>query len=101
MEGQNVQENTENPDQIVFIMDELFTTQEKGQVKALYRELRTAFPEPFEERNYYLLKQSIVKSITSGNFSRDLFGFNPIVTSLQTALFVTHEIGSNKEAVWA
>ena len=82
-------------------MDELFTTQEKGQVKALYRELRTAFPEPFEGSNYYLLKQSIVKSITSGNFSRDLFGFNPIVTSLQTALFVTHEIGSNKEAVWA
>ena len=38
-------------------MDELFTTQEKGQVKALYRELRTAFPEPFEGSNYYLLKQ--------------------------------------------
>lgn len=82
-------------------MEEVFRLDEKSRFLSLYRQLRGKFAEPFEGKRYREVKQMVSGFIQSGQFHRDMFGFNPLIYSLQTALFVTEEIGANVEAVWA
>ena len=77
----------------------LFTKAEIKQLISLYRDLHTKCSEPFDGAKYLRLKTNIAHAIEEGYFQRDHFGINPVVRSLQTALFVVDEIGVNKEIV--
>ena len=85
----------------MFVMENVFKLEENAQFLSLYKQLRRKFPDPFEGKRYKELKNTIYGYIQDGRFQRDMFGFNPLVYSLQTALFVTEEIGMNVEAVWS
>ena len=45
------------------------------------------------------MKSAIMQASADGRLHRDIFGFNPLVNALQTAILVCEEIGQNKDAV--
>ncbi|MBR6320547.1 MAG: bifunctional (p)ppGpp synthetase/guanosine-3',5'-bis(diphosphate) 3'-pyrophosphohydrolase [Prevotella sp.] len=78
-----------------------FTTKERELTLSLYAELKEkvgAMMAPGDEER---LRQHLLKSLEQNQVHRDLFGLNPIVTSLQTALLVVDEIGLRRDAVMA
>lgn len=81
--------------------DSIFSPSEIKQITELYKALHDICPSPFKGKKYRMLKNSIIQAINDGRFHRDLFGINPVIRSLETALLVTEEIGLNAEAVQA
>ena len=45
------------------------------------------------------LKEQLVKAIASGKLNRDIFGLNPILKSIQTAIIVADEIGMKRASI--
>ena len=80
---------------------EILSPREQEEMMALFRAIRSKFDAPFQGKNYRKIKAAIITGIAAHGWKRDIFGFNPIVRSLQTALLVTDEIGLNTEAVQA
>ena len=68
---------------------------------ALYAELKNRIASSLEEGDGQKLRHLLWQSIEHGEVSRDVFGLNPIVCSLQTALLVVEEIGLKRDAVVA
>lgn len=78
-----------------------FTNNEKSQVLEAIKELRNS-------QNYVLTKsdelkvfQSLNQAIIQKKIQRDIFGLNPILSSLQTALIAIEEIGLKRDGVIA
>ncbi len=78
-----------------------FTNNEKSQVLEAIKELRNS-------QNYVLTKsdelkvfQSLKQAIIQKKIQRDIFGLNPILSSLQTALIAIEEIGLKRDGVIA
>ena len=82
----------------------LFTPEERQQALELYDQLRALVNGPTlhgEDESEQKLRHHLVKVINEGFVRRDVFGLNPIITSLQTAILVVEEIGLKREAVIA
>ena len=78
-----------------------FTNNEKSQVLEAIKELRNS-------QNYVLTKsdelkvfQSLQQAIIQKRIQRDIFGLNPILSSIQTALIAIEEIGLKRDGVVA
>ncbi len=78
-----------------------FTNNEKSQVLEAIKELRNS-------QNYVLTKsdelkvfQSLKQAIIEKRIQRDIFGLNPILSSIQTALIAIEEIGLKRDGVVA
>lgn len=78
-----------------------FTNNEKSQVLEAIKELRNS-------QNYVLTKsdelkvfQSLKQAIIQERIQRDIFGLNPILSSIQTALIAIEEIGLKRDGVVA
>ena len=78
-----------------------FTNNEKSQVLEAIKELRNS-------QNYVLTKsdelkvfQSLKQDIIQKRIQRDIFGLNPILSSIQTALIAIEEIGLKRDGVVA
>lgn len=78
-----------------------FTNNEKSQVLESIKELRNS-------QNYVLTKsdelkvfQSLKQAIIQKRIQRDIFGLNPILSSIQTALIAIEEIGLKRDGVVA
>lgn len=78
-----------------------FTNNEKSQVLEAIKELRNS-------QNYVLTKsdelkvfQSLKQAIIQKRIQRDIFGLNPILSSIQTALIAIKEIGLKRDGVVA
>ena len=78
-----------------------FTNNEKSQVLEAIKELRNS-------QNYVLTKsdelkvfQSLKQAIIQKRIQRDIFGLNPILSSIQTALITIEEIGLKRDGVVA
>ena len=78
-----------------------FTQDERTVAMALYAELKNRIASSLEEGDGQKLRHLLWQSIEHGEVSRDVFGLNPIVCSLQTALLVVEEIGLKRDAVVA
>ncbi len=78
---------------------DVFLKDEKQEVVSLYKTLRREYAEPFEGKRYFRMKSAIMQASADGRLHRDIFGFNPLVNALQTAILVCEEIGQNKDAV--
>jgi GTP pyrophosphokinase len=78
---------------------DVFLKDEKQEVVSLYKTLRREYSEPFEGKRYFRMKSAIMHASADGRLRRDIFGFNPLVNALQTAILVCEEIGQNKDAV--
>lgn len=78
-----------------------FTPEEHAELLSLFRTLRQADADLFARKNYRLLRDRIEQSVRGGTLSRDTFGLNPVITSLQTAILAASEIGMRGDALTA
>ena len=78
-----------------------FTPEEHAELLSLFRTLRQTDAGLFARKNYRLLRDRIEQSARGGTLSRDTFGLNPVVTSLQTAILAASEIGMRGDALTA
>ena len=78
---------------------EFFTAEEKRLLFVLYRKL-CSFPERRSARAIAeRLKTHLVNSIQNNRIQRDIFGLNPIIKDMQTAVIVAEEIGMRRASI--
>ena len=78
-----------------------FTIEERELTLALYTELKTKIAPSLECDDEMHLRSHLLHALEQNQVKRDIFGLNPIVMSLQTALLVIDEIGLRRDAVLA
>ena len=78
-----------------------FTPEEKGFALDLYAQLKDKIFSSLQDGDEQQVKQHLMKAFEQGQVSRDFFGLNPIISSLQTAILAVDEIGLRREAVLA
>lgn len=78
-----------------------FTPEEHAELLSLFRTLRQTDADLFADKNYRLLRDRIEQSARNGALSRDTFGLNPVITSLQTAILAATEIGMRGDSLTA
>jgi len=78
-----------------------FTPEEKGLALDLYAQLKDKIISSLQDGDEEQVKQHLMKAFEQGQVSRDFFGLNPIISSLQTANLAVDEIGLRREAVLA
>ncbi len=78
-----------------------FTPEEHAELLSLFRTLRQTDADLFAGKNYRLLRDRIEQSARDGALSRDTFGLNPVITSLQTAILAATEIGMRGDSLTA
>ena len=78
-----------------------FTPEEHAELLSLFRTLRQTDADLFAGKNYRLLRDRIEQSARNGALSRDTFGLNPVITSLQTAILAATEIGMRGDSLTA
>lgn len=78
-----------------------FTPEEHAELLSLFRTLRQTDADLFASKNYRLLRDRIEQSARNGALSRDTFGLNPVITSLQTAILAATEIGMRGDSLTA
>ena len=78
-----------------------FNIAEREQALALYQQLKEIVGSSLEPNDDASMRHHLMQAIEQQHVTRDVFGLNPIVTSLQTALLVVEEIGLRRDAVMA
>lgn len=76
-----------------------FTTEEKVQLKHVYRDLLHLPGSILNPKDYKLLKSDLIEAAKNNFLQRDVFGLNPILNDLETALIVASEIGMTRGAI--
>ncbi len=78
---------------------EFFTAEEKRLLFVLYRKLLQLSGEPLHKGDCRKLKTHLVNSIQNNRIQRDIFGLNPIIKDMQTAVIVAEEIGMRRASI--
>ena len=78
-----------------------FTKEEREQALALYAELKGKIASSLQLGDDVKIREHLLYAIEHGQIERDIFGLNPILTGLQTAMLVVDEIGLRRDAVMA
>lgn len=78
-----------------------YTQYEISAIDELRKEVRESISSTIHENDAEMLWQYIDIAIAEGRLERDIFGLNPIVTGLQTALIAVNEIGFKRDGVLA
>ena len=78
-----------------------FSIEERDEALALYTELKEKIAPSLEEDDEGRIRSHLLHAIEQNQVRRDIFGLNPIVSSLQTALLLIDEIGLRRDAVLA
>lgn len=73
--------------------NQFFTADEKRQLLSLVRKFfRTAPAEDMKRFGFHKIRSYISQAIESGGVKRDVFGFNPVITALETAIILGEEM---------
>jgi len=78
-----------------------FSADEREQIVTLYAQLKEKIAGSLEGGDEEMIRRHLLKAIEQGRVRRDVFGLNPVVLALQTALLVVEEIGLRRDAVLA
>ena len=78
---------------------EFFTAEEKRLLFVLYRKLLQLSGETLRKGDCRKLKTHLVNSIQNNRIQRDIFGLNPIIKDMQTAVIVAEEIGMRRASI--
>ena len=78
-----------------------FTIPERELALQLYAELKDKIASTLEPADEEKLRRHLMMAISHSMVQRNVFGLNPIVAALQTALLVVDEIGLRRDAVIA
>lgn len=77
----------------------IFTRKELSDIFSYTRELRTKISMLAEADDEHKVISYVTKAIRSGSISRDVFGLNPVLFALQTAVIAVDEIGLKRDGV--
>ena len=78
-----------------------FTEEERAEIRSLYAELKDRIASSFSAGDEKKISHLLFAAIAQGEVGRDVFGLNPVVSSMQTAMLVVDEIGLKRDAVVA
>lgn len=78
-----------------------FTPEEVRTSVKIIQYLRTAIGSSLDKHDEQKVRKYIHQAIVAGHVHRDVFGLNPILTSLQTAQIAVDEIGLHRDGVIA
>ena len=76
-----------------------FTADERREALQLYAQLKTRIAASLEQGDEEHLRQLLLACIGQSRIERDVFGLNPLISALETALLVVDEIGLRRDAV--
>ena len=76
-----------------------FTPEERVQLITLYRKLLQLSGDALQKGDCRRLKAHLVHSIQANPIPRDVFGLNPILKDMQTAVIVAEEIGMRRASI--
>jgi GTP pyrophosphokinase len=79
----------------------VFTAEERDEALTLYSQLKEKIGSSLHEGDEEKIRSYMLRALEQQQMSRDVFGLNPIVTSLQTAIIIVDEIGLRRDAVLA
>jgi len=79
--------------------DEFFTIKEKDLLFSLYRKLLQLSGETLQKGDCKKLKTHLVNTIQNNRIQRDIFGLNPVIKDMQTAVIVAEEIGMRRASI--
>ncbi len=80
---------------------EFFTADERQLLLSSYRRLLRLTAGTVSNDEIQRLKELIGKAVDEGRLHRDIFGLNPLVKDLQTAIIVADEIGMKRAGILA
>ena len=66
----------------------------------LYRKLLQLSGETLQKGDCKKLKTHLVNTIQNNRIQRDIFGLNPVIKDMQTAVIVAEEIGMKRALSW-
>lgn len=78
-----------------------FTQEEKEQALTLYAYLKKQLSASLNKDDEDKIRLHLMRAIELQQVKRDVFGLNPILSSLQTAIIIVDEIGLRRDAVIA
>ncbi len=76
-----------------------FNTEEKVQLITLYKNLLTLSGDALQKDDCRKIKNHLIKAAASDTLKRDVFGLNPIIKAMQTAIVVSEEIGMKRGSI--
>ena len=87
---------------LVFMTNKLaFTTEERSLAMNLYSQLKARIAVSLLPDDEEKIRTRLSHDLESGQLSRNVFGLNPIVLGLQTAMIMVDEIGLKRDGVLA
>ena len=76
-----------------------FTTQEQALLLKLYKQLKKLSGDTLHKDDCYKIKKHLLQFVSEGNLPRNVFGMNPIIKDMQTAIIVAEEIGMKRASI--
>ncbi|MDR0939241.1 MAG: RelA/SpoT family protein [Mediterranea sp.] len=73
-------------------MDDFFTQKEKGELRALYKQLSLSAADSLPKGDFRKLKGQLIAAARREAPRRDCFGTNPIIRDIRTAIIVSDEM---------
>lgn len=78
-----------------------FLASEQSEYIAIFNRIKQAIGESFLDNDEENLKTQLKTSLENGQITRDAFGLNPVLSSMQTAEIAVNEIGLKRDGVIA
>ncbi|MDR0977085.1 MAG: RelA/SpoT family protein [Prevotellaceae bacterium] len=79
--------------------DDFFTPDEKKQLASLYRRVLRLTGDTLRKGDGRRVKAYLIRSVQQGAVQRDIFGLNPLLKAMQTAVIVAEEIGMKRASM--
>ena len=81
------------------VSEDFFTPEEKRLLFVLYRKLLQLSGDTLLKGDCRQLKTDLIHSIQTSRIHRDVFGLNPVIKDMQTAVIVAEEIGMRRASI--
>lgn len=76
-----------------------FTPEERVQLIPLYKKLLRLSKDTLQKDDCHKLKNHFIKAMSESSIPRNVFGMNPIIKDMQTAIIVAEEIGMRRASI--
>lgn len=81
--------------------EDFFTTDERKEFVALYKELKKNTKESISSKDAKEVRRHISNIIANRQIERDTFNLNPVLCAMKTAIIAVNEIGLKRDGVLA
>ena len=78
---------------------EFFTPEEHKQLIYLYRKLLTLSQDTLQKDDCHNLKNHLLHAMSDERITRNIFGMNPIIKDMQTAVILAEEMGMKRASI--